>query len=67
MADPVPLSKQILCVKRELAMRQRVYTRFVSTGRMTQQKMDQEITEMSAVLESLQGLLATERPDLFRG
>lgn len=49
----VPLSDQVACVKREIAMRERAYPRWVSGGRMTQQKADQELAAMKAVAESL--------------
>jgi hypothetical protein len=52
-AMTVSLADQIACVKRELAMRDRAYPKFIAAGRMTQQKADSEIAAMRAVLETL--------------
>lgn len=49
----VPLDEQIRCVKREIAMRERVYPRWVQDGKMGPAKADQELTSMRAVLETL--------------
>lgn len=55
MADtqPVPISRQIACVTRELGFRRRVYARRVQEGKMTQAQADAEIGAMTAVLETL--------------
>lgn len=49
----VPLSSQIACVEREIAMRERVYPRWVVERRMTQAKADAEIEAMRAVLATV--------------
>lgn len=49
----VSLDRQIDCVRREIAMRKRAYPRWVEAGRMTQQKADDEIAVMEAVLSTL--------------
>lgn len=54
----ITLETQIKCVARELKMRQSVYPHWVVSGRMTQTQAGNEITAMSAVLETLQGLQA---------
>lgn len=61
----VALADQIACVRRELAMRQRVYPRWVHAGKMTQADSDREITTMIAVLATLQGLQRQREPGLF--
>ena len=61
----VALADQIACVRRELAMRQRVYPRWVSAGKMTQADSDREITAMIAGLTTLQGLQREREPGLF--
>ena len=53
---PVDLTEQIRCVQREIAMRQNVYPRRVSSGHMSQKLADLEIARMQAVLETLKGL-----------
>ncbi|MDP3417899.1 hypothetical protein [Falsiroseomonas sp.] len=50
---PVPLSDQIAAVQREIAMRQRVYPRWVAAGKMTQAKAEAETRGMQAVLDTL--------------
>lgn len=49
----VPIADQIACVKRELAMRRRVYPRWIADNRMSQAKADKEITAMEAVVATL--------------
>lgn len=61
----VALADQIACVRRELAMRQRVYPRWVSAGKMTQADSDREITAMIAVLATLQEVQRQREPGLF--
>lgn len=61
----VALADQIACVRRELAMRQRVYPRWVSAGKMTQADSDREIQAMIAVLATLQGVQRQREPGLF--
>lgn len=55
--DPTPadvsLADQIACVEREIAMRERVYPRWVQSERMTQEKADRELLTMRAVLATL--------------
>lgn len=51
--DDVSLADQIACVKREIAMRERAYPRWVESERMTQAQADRELLSMRAVLETL--------------
>lgn len=51
--EPVPLLEQMLCVQREIAMRERVFPRMVASGKMKQRMAEREITVMRAVLETL--------------
>lgn len=44
----------VACVEREIALRKRVYPRWVAAGRMTQDKADREIQTMEAALRRLQ-------------
>jgi len=52
-SSPIPLAAQIACVEREIALRRRVYPRWVEQGRMSQDKANCEIAAMTAALESL--------------
>lgn len=56
---PVTLAEQIVCVEREVKMRERVYERRVADRRMTQAQADKEIRVMLAVLNTLSGIKAT--------
>jgi len=51
------LNEQIRCVEREISMRRRVYPRFVTTGKMTAPKADEEIACMEQVLRTLRSLI----------
>lgn len=50
------LDDQIAEVKPEIAMRKRVYPRWVSDGKLTQAKMDRQIANMEAVLVTLESV-----------
>lgn len=52
------LAAQIACVKREIAMRRRVYPRWIETGRMTASAVQREIATMWAVLATLEKVAA---------
>lgn len=47
------IHEQIQAVEREIAMRRRVYPRWVESQKMTQSAADHEIAAMEAVRESL--------------
>jgi hypothetical protein len=49
----VTIAEQVACVVRELAMRNRVYKRWVIQGKLTQSAADLEIIRMDAVLATL--------------
>lgn len=51
--DEISLADQIRAVGREIAMRERVYPRFVDAGRMQQAAADRELGAMRAVLRTL--------------
>ncbi len=54
----IPLAQQIACLKREIAMRQRVYPKWVESGRMKLDMAEREIATMTAALHTLMGLEA---------
>ena len=54
------LDMQIRCVRREIAMRESVYPRWVQAGRMTQNQAAAEIQMMTAVLDTLTRLKESE-------
>lgn len=60
------IMQQIACVKREIAMRAKVYPRWVANEKMTQAKADAELAAMRAVLSTLETVAAQERPALFQ-
>lgn len=49
----IPISDQIKCVEREIALRQYVYPKKVLEGKMTEGQKDLEINRMKAVYETL--------------
>jgi hypothetical protein len=49
----IDLDAQIAAVNREIAMRKRVYPRWIETGRMKQAEADHQIAAMQAVLATL--------------
>lgn len=51
---PVSIERQIECVKREIAMRERVYPRWVQSGKMTKLVADDEIAAMKSALITLE-------------
>lgn len=53
----VPLETQIICIKREIAMRKRVYPKWVREGRMKAHNAEIEIEAMEAVLETVEEVL----------
>lgn len=48
-------------IKREIAMRRRLYGRYVSEGRMKQEHADHSIDIMEAIAHDYAELVATER------
>ena len=52
----VDLANQIRCVEREVRMRERVYPRWVASGKMTAPAADRELAAMRAVLSTLLSL-----------
>jgi len=50
---PITLDDQIAAVRREIAMRERVYPRQIGNGRMSRKTADRELALMQAVLETL--------------
>ena len=62
----ISLAQQIACVKREIALRVRVYPGFVRQRRMTQDQADKEVACMQGVLHTLTALQPPDRAeDLF--
>jgi hypothetical protein len=59
---PVTLADQIRAVEREIAMRERVYPRWVGTGTMKPATADEEIRRMKAVLAILKALAQADAP-----
>ena len=54
------ITDQIKCVERELKMRERVYARWVTSGKMSAKKADHETKAMEAVLETLRAVESKE-------
>lgn len=65
MITAVALADQIACVRREIALRNKVYPRWVEKGRIHQEQADREIEAMIAVLATLQEVQRLREPGLF--
>lgn len=50
---PPTIDEQIACVRRELAMRQKAYPKWVASQRMKQAEADRELARMQAVHDTL--------------
>jgi len=59
--ESVTIEEMVQCVKREIGFRKQVFPRRVQLGSMSQQEMDKEILQMTAILEKLKA----EVPNLF--
>ena len=57
----VTLEEMVSCAERELAMRRRVYPRWVDSGKMSPGKADEETIRMEAIVAVLRGLLRTAK------
>lgn len=57
----ISIKDQIACAKRELAMREKVYPRWVAAGRMSPEKSQKEILAMRAIIETLEEIEKKER------
>jgi hypothetical protein len=54
----IPLAEQIACVRREVALRERIYPRLVRDGKLRRDEADRELARMRAVLETLEAAAA---------
>jgi hypothetical protein len=52
---------KLACVQRELAMRRKLYPRWVAEEKMTQQKSDREIAIMEAIVKDCEANVELER------
>lgn len=57
----IPLARQLASVRDEIALRHRVYPRFIASGKMTAEVAARRIAEMDAVRMTLQGLIDDEK------
>ena len=55
-APAISLAEQITCIRREIGMRERVYPKSVSAGRMKAEAAERELAAIRAVLETLVSL-----------
>lgn len=54
--NEISIEKQIAAINREIRYREFLYPKWVSTGKMTQQKADYQIAVMKAILKTLGNL-----------
>jgi hypothetical protein len=62
MSAPLSLEDQMTCVRREIAMRRRVYPGQIARGTITQDWAAYQIAVMEAVLATLATLARAEDP-----
>ena len=58
---PISLDDEILCLRREIGLRERVYPRWVAQGKMKHDNAEREIAVMKSALESLHRLKGLEK------
>lgn len=56
----ISLQKQLACARRELALRTRVYPRWVATEKMTEDAARRELDGMAAIVQTLERLCTRE-------
>ena len=61
----VPLETQLAEVNREIAMREKVYPRWITENKITKWKADEKLANMKAVADTLRGLVAAKNPPLI--
>jgi hypothetical protein len=64
MSPEITLDMQIACARRELALRQRVYPKWVGAGRMKQAEADKELAAMQAVHDTLTAIKIATEPQM---
>lgn len=57
----IPLDEQLAAVEREIRLRERVYPRWIESGKMTQARADREIAAMQGVAMTLRSLSGSQR------
>lgn len=67
MSDPITIESQIACVRREISMRRKVYPRWVSAGKMTQDEADRQIATMEAAMATLESVRAERQAKVTPG
>jgi hypothetical protein len=65
VSSAIPIDRQIAAVRDEIALRRRVYPRFVAAHKMTEPQAARRILEMEAVQATLERLRNEQRPELF--
>lgn len=60
MSD-IPIEDQIAEVRREIAMRERVYPNFILKGRLTREGAKRQLDRLKAVLATLEAIEAKGR------
>lgn len=57
----ITTADKLACLKREIAMRKRVYPRWVEAGRLSSAKAADEIAIMEAIMEDYRSMAEKER------
>lgn len=59
---PITLQDQIAEIEREVVLRERVYPRWIASGKLPQHKADRQLAVMTAVLQTLYELKGDTKP-----
>lgn len=59
--SPITAVDKLRCAEREVSMRERVYPKWVDSGRMSSAKADQEIAVMRAIADDYRTQVERER------
>lgn len=60
----IPLTEQLACAKRELALRRAVYPGWLKSGKLTPDAAKKELARMHAIVETLDKMVGLEEVSL---
>jgi len=61
----ITIDDQIKCAERELAMRKRVYPRWITAKKMSEEKANREIAVMESIIKTLKAVKKIENGQLL--
>jgi hypothetical protein len=61
MTDIITTKDKLKCAERELALRQRVYPKFVEQGKMSEGQKEHELAAMQAIVDDYRAAVEKEK------